>query len=93
MFDSSKGVGYRIFKISFSLESYLSSLPFKYLKYFCRFRTCNIKILVEVGRWYHIYQEKKESLNYDQKMKLVMSFTIFFICNDPIISQSTIVLL
>ena len=59
MFNSSKGVNYRIFKTSFCLESYLLNLPFKYLKYFCRFRTCNIKLPVEVGRWYNIPRENR----------------------------------
>jgi hypothetical protein len=39
MYNSSKGLNYRIFKTSFRFENYLLSLPCKYLKYFCRFRT------------------------------------------------------
>ena len=57
MFHSSKGINYRIFKTSLSLESYLLNLPFNYLKYFCMFRTCNIKLPVEIGRWYNIPRE------------------------------------
>ena len=57
VFNPSKGIINRIFKTSFSLESYLLNLPFKYLKYFCRFRTCNIKLPVEVGRWFNIPRE------------------------------------
>ena len=66
MLNPSKGINNRIFKTSFSLESYLLNLPFKYLKCFCRFKTCNIKLPVEVGIWYNIPREKRV-VKYVQK--------------------------
>ena len=59
MYNSSKGLNYKIFKTSFRLENYLLSLPCKYSKYFCRFRTCNVKLPIEVGRWFHIPRENR----------------------------------
>ena len=59
MYNSSKGINYRIFKTTLSLEKYLLDLPYKYQKSFCMFRTSNAKLPIERGRWYDIPRENR----------------------------------
>ena len=59
MNNSSKGLNYRIYKTSFGIEKYLLKLPYKYLSYFCKFRTCNTKLPVEIGRWQNLPRKNR----------------------------------
>ena len=59
MFDSSKGINYRIFKKELTLEKYFSILHVKYCKLFCKFRTMNHKLPIETGRWHNISRQNR----------------------------------
>ena len=87
MNNSSKGLNYRIFKTSFCLENYLLSLPYKHLKYFCRFRTCNVKLPIEVGRWLNIPRENR-ICNLCLKNEIGDEYHYLFNCNDSCIVES-----
>ena len=49
--ESSKCTLYRIFETEFKFENYLCFLPLYERKTFCKFRTCNHKLPIEVGRY------------------------------------------
>ena len=49
--ESSKCTLYRIFKTEFKVEKYLTFLPLYKRKTFCKFRTFNHKLAIEVGRY------------------------------------------
>ena len=49
--ESGKYTLYRIFKTNFEPEKYLCSLALYERKTFCKFRTCNHKLPIEVGRY------------------------------------------
>ena len=49
--ESSKGLCYRIYKTTFSIESYLVNLPRKFRTSLIKFRTTNHHFPVEKGRW------------------------------------------
>ena len=57
--DSSKGQFYAIFKQEFKLEKYLLSLSRKDSGFLCKFRTSNLKLPIEVGRWHGIPREDR----------------------------------
>ena len=59
IYDSSKGINYRIYKHDLSLENYLLDLPPKLARAYCKFRTRNIKIPIESGRWSNIPREER----------------------------------
>lgn len=52
MRESSKGKNYNIFKDNIKLEDYFKCLPKKLYINLVKFRTCNHKLPIEVGRWY-----------------------------------------
>jgi hypothetical protein len=54
MYDSSKCDYYRNFKISFEPEKYLELVPANVYKIILKFRTCNHKLPIEVGRYANI---------------------------------------
>ena len=56
---SSRHEFYGIFKTEFKLESYLIKLPRFHNSWICKFRTANIKIPVETGRWKNIPKENR----------------------------------
>ncbi|KAK6183392.1 hypothetical protein SNE40_010882 [Patella caerulea] len=56
---SNKSINYRIYKTEFKLEPYLISLPDNYKYTFIRYRTCNHKLPVEVGRWMSVDFEQR----------------------------------
>ena len=60
MYDSPKGLNYRIFKENLSFENYLIKLPVKQARVLCKFRTCNLKLPIETGRWHNVprYERK-----------------------------------
>ena len=60
IFNSPKALNYRIFKISHALEKYLLTLPIKKAKLLCKFRTCNLKLPIEIGRWNNTRREERK---------------------------------
>ena len=54
MDDSSKCDYYRNFKISFEYERYLDLVPSNVYKFILKFRTCNHKLPIEIGRYANI---------------------------------------
>ena len=85
MFDSSKGINYRIFKKELTLEKYFSVLPVKYCKLFCKFRTMNHKLPIETGRWHNISGQNRicTLCNYE----IGDEFHYLFNCKDTEISN------
>ena len=49
-----KGINYRIFKHDFKLENYLLKLSTKNARILCKYRTGNVKLPIEAGRWFNI---------------------------------------
>ena len=47
-----------IFKRSHALEKYI--LTFKKAKLLCKFRRCNIKLPIEIGRWNNTRREERK---------------------------------
>ena len=60
IFNSPKALNYRIFKRSHALEKYLLTLPIKKAKLLCKFRTCNLKLPIEIGRWNNTRREERK---------------------------------
>ena len=51
--NSSRGINYRMFKHDFKLENYLLELSTKNTRILCKFRTGNVKLPIENGRWFN----------------------------------------
>ena len=51
MNNSSKGLCYKNFKDCFEFENYLNLLDDKDRQLRCKFRTCNHRLPIEIGRW------------------------------------------
>jgi hypothetical protein len=51
MENSSKRLGYKLFKENFKFEPYLDILTYKNRITFCKFRTGNHRLPIETGRW------------------------------------------
>ena len=62
IFNSPKALNYRLFKRSNALEKYLLTLPIKKAKLHvrCKFRTCNLKLSIEIGRWNNTRREERK---------------------------------
>ena len=60
VFDSPKGHFYRIIKENFCFEKYLDILDPSDRIALCRFRTCNNRLPIEVGRWYGIERSERK---------------------------------
>ena len=60
VFNSSKGVFYRIIKDKFCFENYLDMLDPSERIAMCKFRTCNNRLPIEVGRWYGIEKSQRK---------------------------------
>lgn len=56
----SKALNYRIFKNLLCFEEYFNILDEKDFLTLCKFRICNHKLPVELGRWYNIEREKRK---------------------------------
>ena len=77
--NSSKGVNYRIFKENFGFEDYLDILDTKERISFCRFRTCNHKLVIETGRWQNIERNDRKC-NFCDKNDLGDEFHYLLVC-------------
>ena len=62
IFESSKGLSYRIFKTEWKFEEYLDLLEKKDRMTFCKFRTTNHKLPIEIGRWYSVNRNDRKCL-------------------------------
>jgi hypothetical protein len=54
MENSSKDICYRLFKENFEFETYLDILSDKDRITLCKFRTCNHRLPIEIGRWQNV---------------------------------------
>ena len=54
MENSSKDICYRLFKENFEFETYLDIFSDKNRIISCKFRTCNHRLPIEIGRWQNI---------------------------------------
>ena len=68
VYDSSKGLNYRIFKTKLEYEPYLNLLPFKYWHALCKFRTCNHKLPIETGRYIGLTRNERKCSCNDNKL-------------------------
>ena len=55
--NSSSGINYRMFKQKFKLKNYLLKLSTKNARILCKFRTGNVKLPIETGRWFNIERD------------------------------------
>ena len=78
VFNSPKGISYRIFKQDWKFEDYLDKLGKKDRVTFCRFRTTNHHLPIETGRWNSVNRENRKCTlcNCDD---LGMNFIIYLI--------------
>lgn len=51
---------YRLFKINFGFEHYLTKVPDKLRKFLIQFRTRNHKLPIETGRWRRVPRENRK---------------------------------
>ena len=59
MNNSSKGLCYKHFKDCFEFENYLNLLDDKNRQLLCKFRTCNHRLPIEIGRWQGIERQNR----------------------------------
>ena len=79
--NSQKGYNYRIFKTEFKTENYINSCISDSLKIlFCKFRTCNHQLAVEMGRYQDIPREDRSCTVCDS---LVLGDEYHFILECP----------
>ena len=57
--NSPKCLNYRIFKEELIFEQYLSKLPLKLALELCKYRTCNMNLPIEKGRWINIPRNER----------------------------------
>ena len=57
--NSSRGINYRMFKHDFKLENYLLKLSTKNARILCKFKTGNVKLPIETGRWFNIERDDR----------------------------------
>jgi len=86
IFNSPKGLNYRMFKDSLELEKYLLSLPTKQRNILYKFRTCNIKLPTETGRWLNIPKERK--CNLSNFNNICDEFHYLFECSDDVVTKA-----
>ena len=83
--NSSRGKLYSIFKKELELEKYLLRLPSLYSVWITKLRTSNLKLPIEVGRWYGI---PKENRHCTLCLKNIGDeFQVFFQCENDVISD------
>ena len=87
MYNSSKASNYRIYKHTVNIEKYLLRLPDQLMKYFCKFRTGNAKLPIEVGRWRDIPRENRICHLCNQN-EIGDEFHYIFNCTDISIKQA-----
>jgi hypothetical protein len=73
---SPKALSYRLFKVEFRFEKYLDVLNDKNRFTFCRFRTSNHRLPIEVGHWANLERHNRLSANVNLE-RLVMNFIMY----------------
>ena len=86
--NSSRGINYRMFKHDFKLENYLLKLSTINARILCKFRTGNVKLPIETGRWFIIERETIKYVTYAIAM-LVMSSIAFSIVHLYLLKEMT----
>lgn len=92
VYNSPKGLNYRIFKNSLDFETYLLTLPTKLCKKYCDFRPGNAKLPIEIGRWFYIPRENR-ICKLCACNEIGDEFHYLFKCTDVYISNSRIICL
>jgi hypothetical protein len=85
--NSSKGINYRCFKDVLEFENYFNLLPDSLFINLCKFRTSNINIPIETGRWNNTPRSERKCtlcINDD----LGDEFHYLFTCSDSIIKNA-----
>ena len=59
VYESPKGLNYRLFKENLEFEEYFTKLDDKNISTLCKFRTVNHKLPIETGRWRNIARENR----------------------------------
>ena len=59
IYDMSKTINYRIFKVTHSFENYLTSLPVDLRRALCRFRCMNHRFPIEKGRFWGVDRDDR----------------------------------
>ena len=80
IFNSPKGLSYRIFKEEWKFEEYLDLLDKKDRNNFCKFRTTNHHLPIETGRWQSIERNNRKCL-YCNKNDLGDEYHYLFVCS------------
>ena len=86
---SPKGLNYRLFKKPLSFEEYLLNLPANLSKKYCKFRTGNMKLPIETGRWFNIPRENRICKLCNSK-DIGDEFHYLLKCTDAVIQSSRI---
>ena len=78
---SEKGINYRLYKKDFTFESYLNVLPFPLWNHVLKFRICNLRLPIELGRFTNLPRHERTChiCNLD---KLGDEFHFMFECTD-----------
>ena len=87
--NSPKALNYRIFKEELKFESYLINLTTKQRNICCKFRTGNLKLPIEVGRWQNIDRNDRKCTLCNLN-DIGDEFHYMFTCTDLIIKDARI---
>ena len=79
IFNSPKGLSYRIFKEEWNFEEYLDLLDRKDRINYCKFRTTNHHLPIEKGRWFLIERNNRKCV-YCDRNDLGGEFHFLFVC-------------
>lgn len=85
LYSTSRGQFYSIFKKDFELENYLRRLPESLRIWITKFRLSNIRLPIEIGRWYNIPKEQR-MCNFCRE-SIGDEYHILFICQNENIVQ------
>jgi hypothetical protein len=88
--NSPKALNYRLYKKGVSFENYLEILKDKNLFLLCRFRICNHRLPIEIGRWQSINRENRVR-NLCQGMELGDEFHYLFECTEFIQDRARLI--
>ena len=88
--NSPKALNYRLCKKGVSFENYFEILKDKNLFLLCRFRICNHRLPIEIGRWQSINRENRVR-NLCQGMELGDEFHYLFECTEFIQDRARLI--
>ena len=87
VFNSPKGLNYRIFKNELEYERYLDVLSTNDRILLTKFRTCNFKLPIETGRWQNIPRNQRKC-QICSKDEIGNEYHYLFNCNSDVISNA-----